>query len=404
MQLTKKQAQVYKTFLDENPRILILSGAKRAGKTTVAILLFLHHISRFKDQGLSFIIGGTNQASIRRNVLDDIETILGKELKPSISNAIEIFGNKVYLFDGGQSNSFKKVRGFTAAGAFINEATTLHDTFIKEVISRCSYKGARIFMDTNTENPMHPIKVDYIDNAGQRLSNGQLNIASYNFTLFDNSAMDSEYIEGIIQSTPSGVFLDRDVYGRWVSPQGVVYKDYDMYKHVKDLEDDKPIEKYIAGVDWGYEHLGVIVVLAITKDGEYYLTDEIVAQHQDIDYWSNRAKEVKAKYGNIMFYCDSARPEHVTRFKRDGLKAVNADKAVLSGIEQVAKLFKTDKLYISSRAQVAQDELQKYCWNEKTGEPVKQDDDVMDAIRYAIYSHYVGTQEIRTISKRRLGI
>ena len=27
-----------------------------------------------------------------------------------------------------------------------------------------------------------------------------------------------------------------------------------------------------------------------------------------------------------------------------------------------------------------------YVWNEKTGEPVKEFDDVQDAIRYAIYS------------------
>lgn len=404
MQLTKKQTQVYKTFLEENPRIYILSGAKRAGKTYVAVLMFLHHIARYKDKNLSFIIGGTNQASIRRNILDDMEMILGKKLVPNISNAVEIFGNKVYLFDGDNAASYKKVRGFTAAGAFINEATTLHNSFIVEVISRCSYEGARVIMDTNTENPLHKIKIDYIDHAGERLSNGQLNIAHYNFTLFDNTTLDPEYIEGIVKSTPSGMFTDRDIFGRWVSSQGIVYRDFDINKHIKDIGDVEEIERVFAGVDWGYEHLGTILVIGVTQNCNYYVLQEIVAQHQDIDYWSERAREIKDKYGNIMFYCDSARTEHIARFRQDGLKAVNANKSVLSGIEQVAKLFKTDKLYISPQAEQTLKELQLYTWNEATGEPIKQNDDALDALRYAIYSDYAGNNQVRTISKRRLKI
>lgn len=43
-----------------------------------------------------------------------------------------------------------KARGFTSAGAF-KRGTALHNMFIKEVFSRCSYKGARILIDTNPE-------------------------------------------------------------------------------------------------------------------------------------------------------------------------------------------------------------------------------------------------------------
>ena len=403
MQLTKKQSQVYKTFLEENPRIFILSGAKRAGKTFIMDLMFLHHIARFKDQGLSFILGGTNQSSIRRNVLDDLEIIIGKELTPNKSNAVEIFGNRVYLFDGDNASSYKKVRGFTAAGAFINEATTLHDTFIKEVISRCSYEGARIFMDTNTENPMHPIKIDYIDNAWHRLSNGQLNIAHYNFTLFDNTTLDPEYIEGIVESTPSGMFTDRDILGKWVTAEGVIYKDYDPARHIKAVEDMSKIKTIIAGVDWGYEHLGAILVIGIDDENNHYLIEEHIAQHQEIDYWCEVAREIKGRFGNIIFYCDSARPEHVARFKREGLLAVNADKAIISGIEQVARLFKQNKLFITPDATQTAKELSLYAWK-SNGEPLKENDDAVDALRYAIYSHITKNQRPRTAQRKEFGL
>lgn len=383
---TEKQLEVYKCFLNENPKILLCSGAKRAGKTYVLNWIFLNHIAKYRNKGLSFILGGANQASIRRNVLDDLENILGKQLKLNKSNAVEIFGNKIYCFDGANADAWKKVRGFTAAGAFLNEGTALHDTFVKEVISRCSYDGARIFIDTNPENPSHSVKKDYIDKTGQRLSNNTLNIKAFHFTLFDNTFLNKEYVESIINSTPSGMFTDRDIYGRWVAAQGVIYKDFNQNKHYISSLDNINFAKYFVGVDWGYEHFGTIVVVGIDDKENYYIVKEIAKQYEEIDYWVKEAKKIKEQFGNIPFYCDTARPEHIARFKREGIKAINANKSVISGIEQVARLFKLDKLFIIDNAERFKEEIFMYAWNEKTGEPIKQFDDVLDSLRYAIYS------------------
>lgn len=370
---------------------MICSGAKRSGKTFILDYVFLGHIAKYEGQGLAFIIGGSTQASIRRNMLDDMEKILGKELKLDKTNAVEIFGNKVYCFDGSNADSWKKARGFTAAGAFLNEATALHNTFVKEVISRCSHPGARIIMDTNPENPMHTVKIDYIDKSGQRLEDGQLNIKAFNFTLEDNIFLSSEYIESIKLATPSGMFYDRDILGQWVSGEGVVYKDFNQNKHfIKRCDIPlKEITSYFCGVDWGYEHYGSIVLIG-EKDGTYYVIKEIAKQHQEIDFWVEEALKIKREYGSIPFYCDSARPEHVRRFKREGVWAVNADKAVLSGIEVVAKLFKQDKLYIVEDVKRFKEEIFMYVWKENSGEPIKLWDDTLDSIRYAIYSKSKG--------------
>lgn len=394
MTLTKKQKEVYRCFLKENPKILVCSGAKRAGKTFVLTFIFLNHIVKYQDMGLSFILGGATQASIRRNILDDMELILGKELKLDKTNAIEIFGNKVYCFDGANSDSWKKVRGFTAAGAFLNEGTALHNMFIKEVISRCSYKGARIFIDTNPENPIHSVKTDYIDKDGQRLKNGQLNIKAYHFTLFDNDSLDDEYVESIVASTPSGMFTDRDIYGKWVSAEGVVYQDFDHEKHYIQDTEKYEYEKYFAGVDWGYDHYGSIVVVGKTVEGRYVLIEEHAHQYKEIDDWVSMALDIKERYGDIFFWCDSARPEHIARFFREGLKAYKGNKSVLSGIEQVARLFKQDRLFISDTCKRFKEEINMYVWNPKTGEPVKQFDDVLDSLRYAIYSDMTKKVEV----------
>nr|DAR08321.1 MAG TPA: large terminase [Caudoviricetes sp.] len=391
MTLTEKQKEVFNCFRHENPKILVCSGAKRAGKTFVLNLIYLTHIAKYKNMGLSFIIGGANQASIRRNILNDLEKILGKELKLDKSNSVEIFGNKVYCFDGANADSWKKVRGFTAAGALLNEATALHDTFVKEVISRCSYEGARIFMDTNPENPAHTVKKDYIDKTGQKLKNGQLNIKAFHFTLFDNNKLDPEYVESIVASTPSGMFTDRDIYGRWVAAEGVVYKDFNQDIHYIDTIEDINFVKYFAGVDWGYEHFGSIVVIGEDDKGNFYLLKEIARQHKEIDFWVKEATNIKEQYGNIPFYCDTARPEHLVRFRKEKIRTLNADKSVLSGIEEVAKLFKQNRLFILKPAvKRFREEIFMYVWNEKTGEPVKQFDDVLDSIRYAVYTNSKG--------------
>ena len=97
----------------------------------------------------------------------------------------------------------------------------------------------------------------------------------------------------------------------------------------------------------------------------------------------------KAKYGNIDFYADSARPEHVVRFAREGFKVHNARKEVIAGIEEVAKLWKNDKLfYVQSSIPRFEDEIYQYKWkpNSQKDEPLKEWDDCLDSIRYAIYT------------------
>ena len=347
------------------------------------------HVAKYENKGYSFILGGTNQASLRRNVLNDLGDILGYEIKLSKDNHFKLFGNKVYCFDGANADSYKKVRGFTSYGAFLNEATTLHDTFVKECISRCSGEGARIFMDTNPENPTHTVKVNYIDKDGQRLKNGQLNIKAFNFTLYDNTFLSEEYVESIEASTPSGMFFQRDILGTWVASEGVVYTDFDKDENYIKEDDVKDIQfkKYFCGVDFGWEHYGSIVLIGQDINDNYYLIKEIAKQHKHIDWWVDEAKNIIAQYGNINFYCDHARPDYINKLRQSRVKAINARKDVVAGIGEIASLFKTRRLkVVEENVSRFKEEIYNYVWSNGKDEPVKQYDDVLDSLRYAIYS------------------
>ena len=77
------------------------------------------------------------------------------------------------------------------------------------------------------------------------------------------------------------MFYDRGINGLWVSGNGVVYPDFDREVHSISPEEAKKIifDRYLAGVDWGWEHWGAIVLIGV-KGRCYYVLEEHAAQHK----------------------------------------------------------------------------------------------------------------------------
>lgn len=385
---TPKQIEILKRTNTEDFFILGLHGAKRTGKTVINNDIFLRELIRvrkiadkLKIKEPMYILAGVSSKTIQNNVLQEIYNRYQLDIKFDKHNSFTLFGVKVVQAFTGTIGGLGGIRGMTAFGAYVNEASLANEKVFKEIISRCSGEGARIVFDTNPDNPEHWLKKEYIDSKSE-------NIISYHFELDDNTFLSPRYIQNIKESTPSGMFYDRDIRGLWVTGEGVVYSDFDSNKHFINDVDNIEFEAYIAGVDWGYSHFGSIVVFGIDKLNNWYLLEEHAKQFKEIDYWADVALDIKARYGNINFYCDSARPEHVERFRRERIRAINADKSVLSGIEEVARLIKLGRFFVvSDKVKVFKKEIYNYVWDEKTGNPVKENDDVMDSMRYAIYSH-----------------
>lgn len=81
------------------------------------------------------------------------------------------------------------------------------------------------------------------------------------------------------------------------------------------------------------------------------------------------------------------RPDYVKKFRENDIKARNARKDVLAGISEVASLFKQDKLLVvEENVDIFKTEIYNYVWKDGKDEPVKVYDDVLDSLRYAIYS------------------
>lgn len=398
---TPKQIEALKC-VNKDFWLLIQHGAKRTGKTISNNDVFLLELARVKEianklgvKRPQYILAGNSLGTLERNVLIELANKYNLKFKFDKFNRFELFGVLVCCFGHGTVKDMERIRGMTAFGAYINEMTTGVEKVVREIFNRCSGEGARIIADTNPDSPEHYVKKDYIDKAdGEK-------IIAIHYELDDNTFLSERYKENVKATTPSGQFYDRDIKGLWVNAEGTVYKDFDKNKMTLKSFNSQGIVRYIAGVDWGYEHLGSICVIGIYHNGNYVLIEEHTAQHQEIDYWVNKANEIKNRYGNIPFYCDTARPEHIARFIRERILAKNSNKEILSGIEVVASLMKQDKFFVIENCKQFFKEVYSYCWDKKKGMPLKENDDLLDSLRYAIYTDYLAHQSNKAFKEVR---
>lgn len=388
---TDKQNEILSKVLNQDWYMLILHGAVRAGKTKLNNDLFLMELLRAKKNASvdgvetpMYILAAYSSGTLHTNILNELTNEYGIEFKFDRHNNFTLFGVKVITTFTRSIAGLGAIRGMTAYGAYINEASLANKEVFDEVNKRLSGRGARIITDTNPDHPKHWLKTDYIDKAdGER-------ILQYNFTIFDNCFLSERYVQNIIQTTPSGAMTDRGIYGLWTAGDGAVYQDYNEEKHVITQEqlDTIPIVEYLVGVDWGYEHYGSMLVIGHTGEGEYVVIEEHAKQHLHFDDWLEIALSIQAGYGkNVPFYCDSARPEYVDGLFLAGLNAMNANKKIIQGITEVGSKFKSDKLYIMNTCYKLLDELPQYVWNDRGEKPVDVNDDSVDALRYGIYTH-----------------
>lgn len=328
-----------------------------------------------------YILAGYSMGNIQDNILTELSNKYGFQFKFDKFNNFTLFGVKIVQTSHGNISGLGRIRGMTAFGAYINEASLANQEVFDEIKARCSGAGARIIADTNPDHPEHWLLKDYIKSTAAGIMN-------FHFCLDDNTFLDERYIKYIKESTPKGMFYDRGINGAWVSGEGVVYPDFDQNVHVITPLQAKQIifDRVFCGVDWGWEHWGAIVVVGV-KGSSYYIVEEHAAQHKYIKDWITVAKDIIRRYGDVPFYCDPARPEHIVAFQDAGINAYMGNNRVLSGIEAIATLMTNKQFFIVySQCPRFREEIYKYIWKKNTGEPLKENDDVLCAIRYGIYS------------------
>lgn len=368
----------------------IADGAIRSGKTIAMICSFLLW-SQKTYNGETFIIAGKSIGALKRNVLKPMFQILtawgwGYSYNRS-ENYITIGSNIYYCFGANNEASQDVLQGLTAAGYLADEIALFPQSFVDQMIGRCSVEGSKGFANCNPRGPYHYFKTEYIDKAKDK------HIYYMHFTMDDNLSL-SEKIKEKFRRMFSGVFFKRYILGLWVMAEGLIYDMFDESKHKVPTFERDYIEYYVS-CDYGTQNATTFGLWGKLqgkwyKIREYYYSGrEATQQKTDEEYYSdleNFVGDIKIK----AIIIDPSAASFIATIKKHGrFKVKKAVNDVLEGIRNVGTALNQGLIVYNDCCINTFREFFSYVWDEKAIErgedkPIKQMDHAMDSDRYFV--------------------
>lgn len=399
---------------DSNARINIWEGAVRSGKTYASLWRFLKELT-YGSAGEYAVICRTYD-SFKRNILPQMMRMIGSDVRHySGKRELHLWGKTVHIVGADDERAEAKIRGPTFQGAYVDEATIIPESVFKMLISRCAMGNARIFATTNPDSPYHWLKKDYLtDNP---------DVKSWQFVLEDNPELTQDERE-YLRRQYRGLWYQRFIEGKWVQAEGAVYDFFDEKYHVLDFG-PSPVEHYIVGIDYGTTNPCAFVLIGINRSGfpnmwvedEYYF-DSRIQQRQKTD--SEYAEDFRKFIENRpikSIYIDPSAVSFRLELQKMGIQNLyEARNEVGDGIRQVSRYLSNGTIKITRKCRNLIKEFQSYVWDPKclrTGEdkPLKENDHALDALRYALYSHFfakdstsLSPQDLDNLYKETRGI
>ncbi len=363
-----KIPKAYKDALKSQARYLILYGGSGAGKSEFVARKVVIRCLQAPEKILVIRKYGT---TLNQSVIATIKAILNDEEIPYKENrserTIKIFGSEIIFMGLDDPEKMKSIKGITSV--WVEEASEINRDELIQIDLRLrgdtpSYK--QIILTFNPVPRSMWIK-DFIDTKKED------EVYHRMYTVYDNPFIDAEYrkmLEEVQDENYRRIYL----HGEWGFVENRIYDNYT----VQDL-DFQP-EYY--GLDFGFHNPMAMVGIRECEDG--------VVMVKELLYRKGMTQDILDKWllDNIplgsQIFADSAEPARIERINNIGYTCIPADKRVTDGILHV----KSKKLIISGSN--LEKEMEKYSW-EKKGDlifdtPVKIDDHLADALRYALYT------------------
>jgi len=386
-----------KSIAHSTARINIWSGAVRSGKTIASLIRWLTFVAA-PPRGGALVVVGKTLDTVARNVFGPLQdpAITGPAARhvqyTRGAGTARIFGRPVEVITANDARAEGRLRGLTAAGAYVDELTLIPEDFFTQLLARLSVPGAKLFATTNPDGPAHWVRKKYLLRADE------LDLRHWHFTLDDNPALDPKYVAAL-KAEYVGLWYRRFVLGEWCLASGAVYDMWDEKQHV--VDELPPITQWIAcGIDYGTTNPFAALLLGLGADGRLYLAREWRYDSKlerrsltDAEY-SARVRAWLDGQGVFPDYIvvDPSAASFRVQLHHDGLSAALGDNDVLAGIRTVASLLATDRLRVHRSCEGWIEEIGGYSWDDERAErdgvdvPVKADDHSLDAGRYAIHT------------------
>jgi phage terminase large subunit len=263
---------------------------------------------------------------------------------------------------------------------YLEEATEFsREDYLQIVlrVRRINLNGTnQIFLSHNPTDEYHWTKTDILDKADG------INIITLHSTFKDNAYLPEMAKQQLLLMKD----VDFAVYTVYALGKYAVIttRIYDNFVLARTEPGVKPIA---FGLDFGYNNPTAMVSI-VYHDEQIWVNERIFQKYLTTPQLIEKIKEVMLKEERgVPIYADPSRPDIIEEIQHAGLNIHPAKNEVKGGIDKVKRL----KLNISENDINLLTEIRSYKWRETKNEqvldePVKINDHLMDAMRYAIYS------------------
>lgn len=415
---------VFREVNTSRARYVISYGGAGSGKSVNCARKQIADLSDPRNAGMHLLVvrkdNDSHRTSTRAELLNAINAIFGDDARnvwewSDASNGApdlvcRATGNMVIfrgMLNEAQREKLKSINlpGGKIVRAWVEEATALmpHDFNILDDRLRGELPPGmtyQIFMTFNPVSATHWIKRRFFD-----VENPDVCIC--HSTYRDNRFIDAAYrrkMESDQDAEHKRIYAD----GLWGEKGGLILTNH----QVRQL--DKNLDNYDAlsiGQDFGYQHANAVLLLG-WKDGNVYVlrehykhgmtTGEIIA---DI---GTDPLFMKAKARKVQMICDSAEPDRIREWCKDGWNAYPVNKASGRATGHAIDWLKSRTVYIDMQAENTAAEVGEWAWKQDrvTGlyldEPVPINDDACAALRYGTDPFRIATMS--STKRRRLNI
>ena len=364
----------------KEPEVLY-SGAFGAGKTRAGCYKLLTHA----------IIPGNLVGLCRKKHTTLRQSTLRTLLKPE-ANLPPVLPEGTYthnkseqlihIHGGGDIYHFgfdeeKRLGSLNLGACFIDEGIELEEEEYIMLLGRIrnlADPNRQIFTATNPGAPSHFLYKRFLE---KRRNKGRRVICT---TSLDNPYLPKDYIRTLKAMT--GTAYERYVLGKWTAYEGAVYPMFTTKQHVRQY--NGKWSEAVLGVDWGFTHPFVMLIMVRLGADTIYVVDEIVQRGLTSVQMTKHAMGAMDAYPVYGAGCDPSEPAMIESYRDAGVPAEGADNAVMAGIRAVHDRLVSGKLIISPSCTNLIAGMQSYRWKDGRDEPIKLADDEVDALRYGI--------------------
>lgn len=392
----KKITVINKAFIeDDNHKLICVYGSRGSGKTCDGIRKIIRHA--IKNPRSKNLIVRLSMPSLKTTVVYPlIETLDMLEIPYEYrkTDCVIIFPWGAYIQyramieSGSKSQEPERIKSSTFDYIWIEEATELEKRHFDVLMPtlRGQFGTRQMIMTFNPPPSSHHWIYEVYERYEKRKR-----ATRYHYHYSDNPFLPDDFIQDLeaLEEYDIGLYK-RYTLGEWKvdTTKGLIYPSL----YFEYVEDEK-VDEWIGGIDFGYNHPTVFLLIGIIDEKTIYVKDGFfmkgVLTKDIIDSIFKIMKKWDRKEGDIPIYCDTAEPDRISELEQAGLLVYPADKSVLPGINTL----KSKKIIINPDIDDRiKQQLRNYKWREdKDGklldQPVKIEDDAPDALRYAVYTH-----------------